>query len=200
MIGNRRVLEQICGMMHSMSGMTFSIKMRPGLTAADEWRTTADIIRQMPLEYLIVHPRTASQQYSGDLHTEQLLPIAEATGHPLIFNGDVASYDDIMRIGNEMPFVAGVMAGRGLLARPSMFNELAEQKEWPRERRLEHMLRLHDLILGYFTTSLCGDTQILAKIKPLWDYAEGEIGHKTSKLIRKASALSRYLEAISHIS
>ncbi len=196
MIRNREALEQICDIMHTLPTVTFSVKMRIGLNAPDEWRAIAPILRQMPLEFVTVHPRVASQQYSGELHTEQLLPLAEAIGHNVIFNGDITHRTDITSIENEMPFIAGVMAGRGLLARPSLFSELTEQREWPRERRIEYLMRFHDLVFGHLSDTLCGDAQILSKIKAFWDYAEAEIGRKPYKLIHKATSLSRYQEAV----
>lgn len=58
------------------------------------------------------------------------------------------------------------------------------------------MLRLHDRILEYYSATLCGDSQILLKIRPFWEYAEAEIGHKALKSIRKAGTMPKYRAAL----
>ena len=42
-------------------------------------------------------------------------------------------------------------------------------------------------------------TQVLSKIKPFWEYLEWEIGHKTAKMIKKATSIEKYEKAVASI-
>lgn len=186
MIGNRDVLAQIAELMISCHGeIEFSVKMRLGVESPDEWQSTIDIINSMPLHHVTIHPRTACQQYSGELQLNELQTFKERCTKPLIYNGDLSEI-------SVMPGFEGIMIGRGLLARPSLVAEYLEGQAWSHEKRMGHILRLHRYLLDYYADCLCGDTQILSKIKPFWDYLEPEIGHKPAKAIRKSTTLAKY--------
>lgn len=176
--------------------IAFSAKMRLGVTDPGEWRAVMGAISEMPLTHLTVHPRTASQQYAGELQTESVAEIIAQSPHPVIFNGDILTPADIDRVMDAYPGLAGVMIGRGLLARPSLIAEWREGGEWSADRRLSLMIELHRRVLDTYRETLCGDTQILMKIRPFWDYAEPLIGHKTAKAIRKAGSLTAYMGAL----
>ena len=40
--------------------------------------------------------------------------------HPLIYNGDLLTVEDIQTISERFPRLAGIMIGRGLLANPAL--------------------------------------------------------------------------------
>jgi tRNA-dihydrouridine synthase len=91
------------------------------------------------------------------------------------------------------------MTARGVLGRPSLAAEYAAGEEMPHEQRLEKMLRFHRLLLTHYSDTLCGDSQILSKIKPFWEYAEEEIGHSAWKAIKKAVNIAKYHSAVAKI-
>lgn len=177
-------------------GIKFSAKMRLGVTSASEWRGIIDIINDMPLTHLTVHPRTASQQYGGELHLDEFGALLEASAHPVVFNGDITSPADIDVIAEHYPAISGIMAGRGLLMRPTLFSEWRSGKERTDAERLTTVTALHDAILKIYRNRLCGDAQILSKIKPFWDYQADIIGHKATKAIRKATSMQKYEAAL----
>lgn len=199
LIANRAVLADIADAMTAKSGIKFSVKMRPGLSSPDEWRQTIDIINEMPLCRLTIHPRLATQQYGGELLMDEFAAMAAASAHPVVYNGDIATPADIDRIASAYPAIEGIMAGRGLLARPSLFAEWQSGREWDADERLAHILRLHTGVYRHYADTLCGDTQILSKIKPFWEYLEPEIGHKPAKAIHKAGSLAKYEAAVASI-
>jgi hypothetical protein len=88
------------------------------------------------------------------------------------------------------------MIGRGLLARPSLAAEYAAG-EWDRVRRITALRTFHESIYSHYASTLCGDAQLLSKIKPMWEMLEDEIGHKACKAIRKATSISKYENAVS---
>lgn len=170
----------------------FSVKMRLGVSDPAEWRLLMPLINTMPLTHLTVHPRTAAEQYSGPLHPDEFASIADSCVHPLIFNGDITTPEMIDDLRRRFPSLAGVMIGRGLLSRPSIFAEWTSGREWQPAERREAILRLHAAILDHYTRTLSGDTQILAKIKPLWDYFGTDFGRKTVKKLLKSPTLPAY--------
>lgn len=199
LIADRAVLADIADAMAARPDIKFSVKMRPGLSDPSEWRQTIDIINAMPLTRLTIHPRLATQQYGGALLMDEFAAMAAASAHPVVYNGDISTPADIDRIALAYPAIEGIMAGRGLLARPSLFAEWQSGREWEADERLAHILRLHAGVYRHYADTLCGDTQILSKIKPFWEYLEWEIGHKPAKAIRKAGSLAKYEAAVASI-
>ncbi len=154
--------------------------MRLGVERPDEWMGIADTLNRMKLSHVTVHPRVASQQYGGEMYIDEFAAIYERISHPVVFNGDIISPQGIDAVTSRFPRLAGVMIGRGLLARPSLVAEWAEGREWGHEERVVKIRSLHEGIYGYYCDTLCGATQILAKIKPFWEYLEPEIGQGLS--------------------
>ena len=200
MVANCKVMEEAAEIINTTSGIQFSVKMRPGLASPDEWRTTMPIINGMRLSHLTIHPRTARQQYGGEVLMDIFTDMLEASCHPVVFNGDISSPADIARLLSAYPTLRGVMAGRGLLGRPSLFAEWHEGGQWTDSEKLDAVMKMHRLIFGHYCETLCGDTQILSKIKPFWEYLEPTIGRKRWKAIHKATGLQSYSKAISDIS
>lgn len=174
----------------------YSVKMRLGWHDAKEWRALMPLLNDMPLKHLTVHPRIAKQMYSGELLMPEFEDFLSQSYNPVIFNGELRTIDDIYQISNTYSTLSGIMIGRGLLARPSLAIEYVTGKEWTQEKRLELLHEFHSQLFTAYKATLCGETQLLQKIKPFWDYLEPEIGHRRHKAIRKATTLSRYLDAI----
>lgn len=199
MLVDREKMVLLAEAIKCRSEISFSIKMRLGLSSPDEWESVADIIEDTPLSHITVHPRTASQQYGGTIHMEAFGKILQSTLHKVIYNGDLHSPEDIERIREAFPELSGVMIGRGLLARPSIIEEWRQGSLLPKEQRMSRLIELHRNVFEHYAGVLCGDTQILSKIKPFWDYLSGEIGQKAYKRIKKASSMPKYLDAVAEI-
>ena len=197
LLGNTEALHAICDEMKGRyRDVKFSVKMRLGITEPTQWKDAIGAINEMPLTHLTVHPRTASQQYGGDIHMDEFSAILQETHHPVVYNGDVTTPGDIDGLTHSYPALHGVMAGRGLLMRPTLFTEWRTGCELSESERLATALHLHDAIYGSYKSRLCGDTQLLSKIKPLWEYLEDTIGHKNAKAIRKATTVPKYEAAV----
>ena len=201
LIPRREQLLNIADLMHGKAerGTKFTIKMRLGIDRPDEWIENIDVINSMPLTHVTVHPRVARQQYGGTLHLDEFTALLDRLRHPVVFNGELHNPADIESVSLRFPTLVAVMTGRGLLARPSLIAEWRKGREWDRDKRIRHLLALHDGVRQHYETTLCGETQILSKLKPFWDYLEEEIGHKTTKAIRKATTLPHYNQAITSI-
>ncbi|MDE6120460.1 MAG: tRNA-dihydrouridine synthase family protein [Muribaculaceae bacterium] len=170
----------------------WSVKMRLGTDDPRQWRQIVAVLNSMPLRHVAVHPRTARQQYGGQLHLEEFRDFLGECALPVVFNGDILAPCDIDAVVGRFPSVCGVMAGRGLLMRPSLFAEWRSGGEWDPERLRACVLALHDLILEQYESVLCGDAQVLMKILPLWEYLGHDFPAKAVKAIRKSRRLSDY--------
>lgn len=179
--------------------MTYSVKMRLGYDDPAEWRGIAGILDSIELRHVDVHPRVARQQYGGDLHLDQFESILAESRNPVVFNGDIRTPADMRDILSRYPSAAGVMTARGVLGRPSLAAESESGNEWSRDKRIGMMLEFHGSLLDHYSSTLCGEAQILSKIKPFWEYAEEEIGRKAWKAIKKAGNMAKYHSAVAMI-
>lgn len=179
--------------------LSYSVKMRLGYEDPEEWKPMMEILNRLELRHIDIHPRVARQQYGGDLYFDRFQEILDISRNPVVFNGEIHTPADINETENRFPGIAGVMTARGVLGRPSLATEYCEGREWSHEERIEKMLTFHRRLLAHYTDTLCGDSQILSKIKPFWEYAEEEIGRKAWKAIRKSTNIAKYHSAVALI-
>lgn len=198
-VANGELSEKMIDIFNDNPDIMFSVKMRLGFNDPDDWKILLPNLNKTKLAHITVHPRIAKQQYAGDLYMDRFARIVEESVNPIIFNGDIKSPDDIAVIAERFPSLAGIMIGRGLLARPSLIAEYNEGKEWDKVKRIGVMLDFHKKLLNHYSSVLCGDSQIISKIKPFWEYAEEEIGRKPWKAIKKASNIAKYHSAVAMI-
>lgn len=197
-VSNENLGSSIVQTIQKNPDVEFSVKMRLGMSDPEEWKALINNLNQVDLSQIAVHPRVAKQQYSGDLNMKEFQAILDESVNPIIFNGEIKSPDDMERILSDYPKIAGIMIGRGILGRPSLFAEFAEGK-WDKARRVDRMLAFHKKLLTHYEDTLCGESQIISKIKPFWEYAEEDIGHKAWKSIKKAGNMAKYHSAVALI-
>lgn len=184
-------LGPILKAMENYPEVFFSAKIR-----LDNHRTVIPMLEQSPVKLLAVHARTAADQYDGETDMESFAEIYSSTSLPLVFNGNVATPDDFSRIASLFPGLEGIMIGQGLHKRPSLASEIATGSTIDPATALIKVLDLHSRLFAHYSYTLCGQAQILAKIKPFWFYLEPLIGHKPAKLIKKSSTIAAYQSAI----
>jgi len=179
--------------------LSYSVKMRLGYENPDEWRNVMPVLNALKLRHVDVHPRVAKQQYGGELNLGQFEEILATSDNPVVFNGGLRTPADMRHIAGKYDGISGMMMARGVLGRPSLAIEYEQGEEWSPAERIEKMLQFHRLLLDHYTSTLCGESQILSKIKPFWEYSEEEIGRKAWKAIRKAGNVAKYHSAIALI-
>lgn len=198
-IGNVKEYGRVADILDKFQEVKFSLKMRLGLSDPQEWRGILPVLNELPLEYVTLHPRVAKDQYKGALRLDEFSRFFDECSHPVVYNGDLKTPSDISNVRGRFPAVYGIMTGRGILGRPSLLAELEEGKEWGSAERLERMMDFHNRLFDHYSSELCGDHQVLSKMKPFWEYAEEEIGRKAWKAISKASNMAKYQSAVAMI-
>lgn len=200
LLPNPEAVEDICRIVRQHEGeLTFSVKMRLGLHAADEWEHVLPILNDTPLVHICLHPRTADEGYAGAVHLDEFARFAHLCVHPLLYNGDLLTPADLARIGQQFPGLKGVMIGRGLLARPSLALEFCEGQELSEREQTRHLLALHRALLADYAQFIPSEPQLHQKLRPFWDYAEATIGRKAWKKIHKAGSMRNYLKAVEEV-
>lgn len=192
-------VEEILRVMDALPEVRFSIKMRLGLTDANEWRALISMFNDARLEHITLHPRIAAQQYSGEADMDSFRAFASECRVPLIYNGDIMSVADIERLHDEFPNLAGIMIGRGLLARPTLAAEYKNDTELNESQRLSVLLKMHEKLREHYSRIIPGEAAQLQKLRTFWDYSEPILGHKQWKKIRKAGNWRKYEEAVGEL-
>ena len=192
-------VKQITEIIRQRDALTFSIKMRLGLTDEGEGLSLLPLLNATPLKHITLHPRLGTQQYNGTADLDAFERFAEKTTHRLIYNGDLKTPADIHAIATRFPSLAGIMIGRGLLARPSLAQEVIEGTEWHRAKRIALVKKMHDHYHAHLSTIIPGEAQLLTKVRTFWEYMEEECGRKAWKKIMKAGSMRNYLNAINEL-
>ena len=177
----------------------FSVKMRLGQDSPDEAFAILPILNDTPLAQITLHPRLGKQQYKGTIDFNSFEQFYNECKHPLVYNGDITSVSQICEMERKYPKLAGVMIGRGLLARPSLaaeYKELNEINCAAPQDSLGKIFQMHHVIFDHACKTYQGDSQILSHIQSFWEYLEPSIPKKIFKKIKKAGKLSEYQEAI----
>lgn len=192
-------LQRICELIQRSDDLDFSVKMRLGVDDSDQWRGLMPLLADVPLHHIVLHPRVATQQYGGEPDREAFEAFLDTCPHPVVYNGDIESVNDIVNLEERYPRLAGVMVGRGLLARPTLAREYKEGVALPDTEVRAALSRLHDVVHESYASRIPGEAQLLSKLHTFWDYAEPTLGRKTWKKIHKAGNLKNYLAAVREV-
>ncbi len=178
---------------------TFSVKMRLGWDNPSECEKIIELLNNVQLRHITLHPRTGIQQYKGTVDYNAFERVYRQSRNPIIYNGDIVTLEDIKRIENKYPNIKGIMLGRGLLCAPSLAVEYANDKQWNNSERIALMLKMHDALMAEYSRILKGDTQMLNKMRTFWEYSEQLLGRKPYKKVMKSGNLKNYLAAVSEL-
>ncbi|MDO4755927.1 MAG: tRNA-dihydrouridine synthase family protein [Parabacteroides sp.] len=199
LLAHLEVVDEIVQAIRQKTDLTFSVKMRLGWEEKEEWRPVLERLNEIPLKQITLHPRVGKQQYKGEVDREAFEAFYELCKHPLLYNGDVLTVEDIQRLETAYPRLAGVMIGRGLLARPSLAAEYKEGRERPWQERCRQLMEMHEQLKSHFEGIVNSDAQLHSKLRLFWEYMESEIERKAYKKIMKSGNLKNYLAAVQEL-
>lgn len=184
---------------HSQQGVTFTLKMRLGQESPAEGLGLLPLLNDTPFRHIVLHPRVGVAQYRGELLTDEFQQFYEASAHPIVYNGLVTTVDDIHRLEQQYPRLAGVMVGRGLLARPTLAREYRDGVTLTDAQVRAQVLELHRRLMAHYESAIeGGEVQLVQKMHSFWDYMEPLFDHRTVKKILKSGSLRNYREAVAN--
>lgn len=190
-------VAELCGVINRRQDIAFSIKMRTGMESHDEWKDIIGMLNDTRLEMITMHPRTGRQQYKGEASREAFGEFLAACKHKVIYNGDIETAGDAAAVMEMFPAAAGIMTGRGLMARPWLAAEIRTGKCEDTATLYRKTLQMHDMIYETLESSLQGgEGQLLSKVKPMWEYLLPDMEKKARKAILKSNRTDKYLEAV----
>ena len=151
-------------------------------------------LNTLPLRHLTVHPRTAKQQYKGEVYIDEFAKIYDYSTLALIYNGDLKSVADIKRIVELFPNLKGVMIGRGLLENPMLAEVYMSGMALDIQEFRSRVQKFHALLLDEYSAVLQGERQLLTKMQTIWEYLRiPDADERCLKKMRKCTSLPKYL-------
>ncbi len=177
------------------SPVRLSVKVRLGLTDPDELFGLLPVLADHDLSSIILHPRTALQEYSGTVDLGRFEQVLAQCPHPVIYNGDlvdVAGFTGLLTRFGPLP---GWMIGRGAIHDPTLAARIKGRTFDEAGRRLALETLHQDLSAAYLERYLT-ERMVLDRLKQLFRYlarnfeAEEEIFTR----VKRCKELAPYTE------
>ena len=174
-----------------------SIKVRLGWHSADDIFRLIPILNQYPLEELIIHPRTGIQRYNGAVDLGAFEQSLLMINHPVVYNGDIKTFEDFTNLSQRFAGVNRWMIGRGCLANPFLPLIIKTGKDDIPDK-IEKMKQFHQDLFEAYGMALNGPSHLLNKMKGFWRYFSLPFidCDKSVKKIRKSRRPDQYLELV----
>lgn len=195
------VLEQVLLQLFSRGfEVQFTVKLRSGMNDPHEADQIFEVLNKFPLGEVIFHPRTADQMYNGKASPQIFAEAEKLVKHPLIYNGDISSVDDLLVLKELLPAQDTWMIGRGLLSNPFLARQL-KGEVFNRIEMRDILETFHQKMFERYSMRLDGMGHILMKMTQFWEYFSESFDnpHKALKLVKKSKNLQKYNAAVSEI-
>lgn len=192
------MVAELLSELNDYPSMHFSVKMRLGWADKAEWRALLPILNDTPLTHITMHPRLGCEQYRQPADVEEFAAFAAECRHPLVYNGDILTLQDIEQCEARFPTLHGIMIGRGLLANPALGLEYKRGKMLSAKELCERVRAMHDAMYQAMAPRLQGNTQLLGKLKPYWEYLLPDMEKRYRKAIVKSNTVEKYMQAVNN--
>ncbi|PKL17182.1 MAG: hypothetical protein CVV49_12230 [Spirochaetae bacterium HGW-Spirochaetae-5] len=201
MLQNPEIIESFLEKISSAISIDLSIKMRVGMHSPDEILKLIPVINRFPVKEIIIHPRTGEQMYDGEVYPEAFRAAMELSSHPVIYNGDIRTAGDLLKLYEFFPGVKGWMIGRGLLINPFLAMEIKNGKSEDDAGKIIRIKQFADYLCESYVNDLQSSAHVLDKMKGVWFYLSQSLpdGKKIEKKIRKAGSLNHYMDEVERI-
>ncbi|MBU0468196.1 MAG: tRNA-dihydrouridine synthase family protein [Candidatus Omnitrophica bacterium] len=181
-----------------------SVKVRLGCDDNAELLALMPIFDAYPLEEIIIHPRTGSQMYAGNVDLAVFKNCLDITKHKVVYNGDINSLETFKSLKKKFNTVSGWMIGRGGIVDPFLPEKIKGKELKSNEKKVKHIYAFHNEMFSEYSKELIGLGHILDKMKEIWSYwhkafFQGEVIYKKicrTKIVDKYSReVSLFFEA-----
>ncbi len=186
----REILDEV----FNSTPIRLSVKMRLGYEDPNDIQALIPVLNDFPLSEVILHPRIGKQLYKGIANKELYIEHAPKFIHPVTYNGDLSSVEDLKKLEAISPDTNSIMIGRGILQDvflPAKIKGLAI----PDFNDKKDVLRkFHDELIHLYDNHLNGPGHMLTKMNAFWEYFSHhfEDQHKVFKMIKKCSSYQKY--------
>lgn len=187
------IIAKLVSALRQVIGGSFSVKLRAGY---DDHRIVFELLpifESAEIDFLILHPRTVLQNYSGFADHRVTKEVVSRTRLPVIANGDIRTASEAKQV-LESTGAAGLMLGRGAVADPLLFARIrGEASALPGKQERSQLLRrfMQDVTREY-SLLFCGEKQILTKIKGVLTAMEEPLFQRTIDRLKKAKSLAEF--------
>ena len=178
------------------SPMNISIKTRIGFYSEEEWEDIWSLLSCYPASEFIIHPRTREQFYKGTPFRNAYAHALQTARVPMVYNGDLFTPQDCTQLMETFPQTSALMIGRGLLAYPSLAQEVQGGPKLTRD-----MLRdFHDRLYNEYLRTEPKNVALI-RMRVVMNHLACCFAEpaKALKSIRKAQNDAAYLQAIDRL-
>lgn len=197
---NTKELEEFFDRFFKVADTKLSIKTRIGVYETSETERLFHIFERFPFSEVIVHARLQQEFYQGIPHHDIFEQFCASSRHTLCYNGDIFSKEQLDALHMRFINCDKYMLGRGLLFRPDMLDETIDTTCMNAER-IKKFLLFHDALVEGYDAYMCGDRNVLFKMKELWSYwgTQFKEQHKLLKQIKKTDTLVEYQSLVKQL-
>lgn len=196
LLADKEAVKAMIKVLEAHSSMQFSLKTRLGYDDENQIFEMTDIINNFPFTEVTMHPRIAKDQYSGDINHQKFAEFAKVCKHPLIYNGDVTTLDDINKISTVYPTLKGIMIGRGLLMNPALASEYKNGVIMSDKEKKDKSKQLIKKLFTQCEELMNGEEQSVAHVKAYFEYLLPNIEKRNRKKVLKANKAEKLRGAI----
>lgn len=189
-LAHREELDNFLEEIFSKVSVKISIKTRIGKDSPDEFYEIIKIFNKYPLEELIIHPRIQTDFYNNKPNMKVFKDAFESSKNHVCYNGDIFNVQAYRELTEAFPSLKSVMLGRGLIANPVLIGEIKGNRHIDKQL----LKAFHDEVYAGYKEILCGDRNVLFKMKEFWFYMIRVFREhdKFAKRIRKVDKLQDY--------
>lgn len=190
-------LEEFLYKIFEKCAIDITIKTRIGKLSCDEFPTILDIYNKFSFEELIIHPRVREQFYKGIPDMNAFEYAMNNSKNKLCYNGDIASIASYNSFVEKYPEIDRIMIGRGLIGNPGLVNQI----RYGGDVDYLKLKEFHDELLSIYREHLCGDINVLNKLKEIWFYINDLFpgNEKQYKKIKKSKHIDEYIAVVNGI-
>jgi len=203
LIKNAELVNEILEFAYSKLDISISIKMRLGYEDVSESFELMKVLNKYPLSSIGIHARLGNQMYKGSVNIQTFNELIKNTHHNIMYNGDINSYDNFLRIKEEMPSVSSFMLGRGIISDPFLARKIKNNSDTLPSNYLELFSEFHSELLSQYSEQLSGDKHIIIKMNSFWEYFKElfpqQEAKKHVKKIKKSKLLSDYNTSVNDL-
>jgi tRNA-dihydrouridine synthase len=179
---------------------SLSVKIRSGYDNPRQIFELLPLFEDVGIDFLILHPRTVVQKYTGIADHALTEEVIQGTSLPVIANGDINTTAFGRKLQADTT-PAGLMLGRGGIADPLLFKRLRGQAQAEpsiAERRQILGQMLTGLLPGY-SEIFYGDVQILNKLKAVMSAMEVPELDNEMKKLKRIKSLDQFKRQIGEL-